>query len=270
MFNPDQVQAWHEKPLPERAARHSFQDRHLGSAELKFSAVDRSPRSGVEAGTLRKPVHLFGTPYDPSCLEGIENWPVRTLPTRILTLPGARIVGNGAVLSDDNELYLPEQASLLTQAAFIATNSYGQQGFLIDAHDGRVAIRFAQREAPRVLSAQCRVSLQYRARQLRLVHLSPTPAIAGPRGVGPGVRLLYQRRTDFLPPRSHRTPRSAAQAGVLGARGDGRSLQEHHRVSRGRCRGVHRPGHADSGAADGAARRGVTRPPRTRCMCPGP
>ncbi len=149
MFSPDQVQTWEETAALEPGARRIYLDRYLGSASLSFSAVDRSERPSVDAGRLRTPARIFGTPEDASCLEGIEDGPVHILPPRIFTVDRARIVGNSALLSGEGALYLPDDASRLTRAEFVAANAHGHQGFLIDDGPENLSISFAQRERPR-------------------------------------------------------------------------------------------------------------------------
>ena len=71
------------------------------------------------------------------------------LPPRIFTVDRARIVGNSALLSGEGALYLPDDASRLTRAEFVAANAHGHQGFLIDDGPENLSISFAQRERPR-------------------------------------------------------------------------------------------------------------------------
>lgn len=150
MFNPDQVRRWRASVESNPDLRRSFEGYHLSEAELDLPATpaqQAGPRQRI--GRLYPPLSMFGSPYDPACLDGVGAHPVHAGPIVRGTYPDARVVGSSALLTEDGRLLAPGDVRLMGRQHFINRNRTGHQGFLVDDTGDAVVLRFACRPKPR-------------------------------------------------------------------------------------------------------------------------
>lgn len=153
MLNPDQVRRWGAAVVSNPDLRHSFDGYHLAEAELDLPIEPRQCSGQREAvGRLYPPSIVIGTPYDPSCLDGVGAFPIHAWPVTRGVFPNARVVGASALLTETGTLLAPGDIRLLGRTSFLARNRFGHQGFLVEEMDGSVLLRFVARPVPRHIS----------------------------------------------------------------------------------------------------------------------
>jgi capsular polysaccharide biosynthesis protein len=157
MFNPHQAQVWSEllaqTPGLTRFEGHAFETALVRLPSSDGAGTAREGRAS-EVGRVRAPVQVFGTPVEPSCMAGVGTYTI-PLGIPILTrVVDARVIGFSAVLAQDGRLLAPHEIKVEETADFIVRNAYNHQGFLFEAVEGGLLIRFGARETPRRIAGR--------------------------------------------------------------------------------------------------------------------
>lgn len=147
MFNPDLVHQWRQQVALNPELRSNFLGFKLETREITFDRDAQAP-AGAPLGRFYPPAMIFGSAADPSCLRGVsydfEEAPKAPGPL-VRSFREARLVGSGALLSSDGQLYTPHFLLGRNPSEFVGYNAFGHQGFIAEEIDGRALIRFAVR-----------------------------------------------------------------------------------------------------------------------------
>ena len=132
-----------------------FEGYRIGQADIVVGQSDKNViEQQVTAGRLRAPEQIFGTPFDVSCMDGIGDWTVHAPQKRSFVVEKGRIIGSAAVLSVQNDFYVPNPVvtSRELQRAELNIRS-GYQGFALRRlSEERARCAFATRLEPRLIS----------------------------------------------------------------------------------------------------------------------
>ncbi|WP_428395318.1 glycosyltransferase family 61 protein [Lichenicoccus sp.] len=150
MFNPDEVKRWFATAPSEPALEHAFGGKNLDHAVIKLAdQPGGSTYAPEQIGELRPPTIIFGTPYDPNCLNGVAASPIFSKPVIMHTIRDARVIGNSAVLSGDGRLLASADVQSIGRRELLRRNRIGHDGFMMEEIPDGVSLRFAAREKPR-------------------------------------------------------------------------------------------------------------------------
>ena len=131
----------------------------LDHLSIQSERVSNLPQSGkpiaewpTAPGTLRKPQRIFGSPVDPSCLNGVANYVLPLSNCVVRRVESARIIGTCVVLGANGDLYVPDPVDVKNPARALARNSTNHEGFLLHQLDDGLVASFVARRAPRFIN----------------------------------------------------------------------------------------------------------------------
>jgi capsular polysaccharide biosynthesis protein len=147
MLSPAQIKVW-RRQIEAQPELDSFDGHHVVSVKLKLrKAVPNTVPE--QLGTFYPPERIFGRPADPSCLRAIQTTTIVRPKGHVERIKEGRVIGFAAILSPDNQLYMPEEVSINNAQVALARNSSDHYGFLMNEVGDGLAARFVSRPVPR-------------------------------------------------------------------------------------------------------------------------
>jgi len=130
--------------------------------EFRGNVIKRSPLAAAPPGfahavtaaemyrgQLRPPAHIFGTPTDPSCMNGIRAGEQAVPKVVLSVVPHARIIGNNCVVGPDGQAYAPSAAETGAELdKMLAQNRENHQGFVAEQIGGSLYGYYVAHRSP--------------------------------------------------------------------------------------------------------------------------
>ena len=144
MFNAQDIQKWQLDLKDGDVIDYQYKGRQIELVNIDFPYATKTEEylGKYRIGTLFPPDKIFGTPEDASCLNGVINKQIIAPKPQIYNFRNARIIGNAALLTEDNRLMAPLDVRDDGKSLFIERNRLGHQGYLFRDRVGFVEVAF--------------------------------------------------------------------------------------------------------------------------------